>query len=440
MKTTYLYIALTLALSFTLVNPAEAQSNNAELNVSAGVEYSDNLSRSSGSVTDGEQEETAYIGGLDFKIDSRSSTYRLDAVGEIERRQYENGLFDDETVGRLVGNLDWILAEERFFWNLSANHGQQIVNPFQPATPQNREDVTIVSTGPTLNLPIDERTFLIANVSQSEARYEERPLDNTRLQGSLSLERQIAPTRTMSLNVGGSQIDYDDDQLLPEIDQLNASVGFAVETARNEWSVDLGWNYFERGGQDGDGLLLDLAFRHAVTESSSLRLGAGSKYSTNGDIFRLNQQLESSTPDNRLFNTDALDIQGFGDVFRNDYISVGYIQSFGRTDINLSGSWQAEEYQTTTGLDRDAVVARVSLRRELSKTMRISAFASLSRRDYESRDRVDDDSTFGLSFKMKLGRNFSLTLGARQFRRDSDSAEFDYDETRADLTLSYAVL
>ena len=440
MKPIYTNIALSIALSFTVANLAEAQSNYTELNVFAGVAHSDNISRSSGSITDPEQEATVYLGGLDFNVDSSSSTYRLEATGAIERRHYENGVFDDETIGQLVGNLDWILAEETLFWNFSANHGQEIVNPFQAITPRNREDVTIVATGPTLSLPIGARTFLDASVNLSEARYEERPLDNTRLQGGLSLQRQIARTRTVSLNVGGSQIEYDEDQLWPEIDLLYASVGFDVETDRSEWSVALGWNYFERSGQDGDGLLLDLAVRRALTESASLRLSASSNYSTNGDIFQLDQQLQSSTPDSGLFYTGALDIQGFGDVFRYDTLSIGYSQSFGRTDIDVFGWWGSEEYQTITGLNREAIMARVSLRRELSVKMSISVFASLSSRDYDFGDRADDDSTFGLSFTTRLGRKFSLSLSARQLQRNSDLADFDYDETQAELSFSYAVL
>ena len=433
-------MALTIGLSLILMNSVEAQSNDAEINIFTGAERSDNISRSSGLTTDGEQDETVYKVGLDFKADSRSRSYRVGASGSVERRQYQNGIFDDETIGRLVGNLDWFLAEETLFWNFSANHGQQVVNPFRAVTPQNREDVTIVSTGPTLVLPIGSRTFLNTSVSYWDANYEERPLDSTRLQGSLSLERQTGPARTVSLNVGGSQVEYDEDQLLPEIDQLNAFVGIDAENSRNEWSIHLGWNYFERSGQDGDGLLLDLAFRRALTQSATLRLSAGSKYATNGDIFRLDQQLQSETPSDFLFDTGALDIQGFGDIFRNDYVSIGYSQSFGRTDINLSGSWFAEEYETTTSLDREAFRARFRVRRELSKSMSISAFASLSSRDYDSVDRADDDTTFGLSFRARLGRKFSLSLSARQLQRDSDSADFDYDETRADLSISYAVL
>ena len=440
MKPIYTNIALSIALSFTVANLAEAQSNYTELNVLAGVAHSDNISRSSGSITDPAQEETVYLGGLDFNVDSSSSRYRLEAIGIIERRQYEKGVFDDETIGRLVGTLDWILAEETLFWNFSANHGQEIVDPFQAITPENREDVTIVSTGPTLILPIGARTFLNTSVSLLEARYEKRPLDNTRLQGGLSLQRQIAPKRTVSLNMGGSQVEYDEDQLLPEIDQLNASIGFEAETARDEWSINLGWNNFEVRGQDGDGFLLDLAVRRALTESASLSISASSKYSTNGDIFRLDQQLESLTPDYGLFDPGALDIQSFGDVFRYDLVSIGYNQSFRRTNVNLSGSWGAEEYETTTGLDREIFAARASLRRDLSETISITAFASFSSRDYDLEDRADDDSIFGLSFTARLGRKFSLSLSARQLQRDSNLADFDYDETQAELSFSYAVL
>ncbi len=434
------YIFWTTALYSILTGFAQAQVNDASVDVFVGVEHSDNLSRSSGLDPEGERDETVYTGGLEFGVNSQSRSYRLEATGNVERRQYDNGLFDDETIGRLIGNFDWILLEEQLYWNLSANHGQQIVDPFQAITPENREDVTTVSTGPTLVLPIGVRTFLNAGVSQTEASYDTRPLDNSRLQGNLSLERQIAPTRTVSVNVGGSQVEYDEDQLLPEIDLLNASFGFVAETARNEWSIELGWNYFERGGLDGDGFLLDLALRREITESASLSLSAGSQYSTNGDIFRLEQQFQSSTPSDAFFDRGALDIQGFGDVFRNDYASIGYSQSFGRTNIDLSGSWRGESYETITGLDREAITGRVSVSRELSQTMSASVFASLSNRDYDQVDRADDDSTFGLSFAARLGRKLRLSVTVRHLKRDSDTAEFDYDETRADLTLSYAVL
>jgi hypothetical protein len=440
MKTFHPIVIFAFLAMLAQAGIGEAQGNEAAFNVSGGVEHSDNPSRSSGLVVDGKQEEVAYKGGLDFRIDSRSSAYRLNASGSVERRQYKNGIFDDETVGRLVGNLDWTLLEERLFWNFSANHGQQIVDPFQAITPRNREDVTIVSLGPMLTLPIATRTFLVASVSQSEARYELRPLDNTRVEGGLSLERQIAPTRNVSLNMHSSRVEYDEDQLLPPLDQLNASIGFESESTRNQFSVNVGWDYFERQAQEADGPFLDLAFRRAITESASLSISASSKFSTNDDVFLTDQERQSLASSDAIFDTGALDIQGFGDVFRNDRVGIVYSQSFGRTNLKLSGSWGAEKYETITGLDREVTAVRASLGRELSQAMSISVFASFSNRDYGSVDRADEDSTYGLSFTARLGRKFSLSLGARQLQRDSNLAEFDYDETRADLTVSYAVL
>ena len=55
-------------------------------------------------------------------------------------------------------------------------------------------------------------------------------------------------------------------------------------------------------------------------------------------------------------------------------------------------------------------------------------------------DRADDDSTYGLSLTSRLSRKFSLSLSVRQLQRDSNSVDFNYDEGRADLSISYAVL
>ncbi|MCH8137303.1 MAG: outer membrane beta-barrel protein, partial [Proteobacteria bacterium] len=350
--------------------------------------------------------------------------------GSVFFLDYENNTFDRETVGSLDASIVFKISEEVLSWFVQENFGQQIINPFQAVTPDNRENVNFFTTGPRLAIPLCRRALVNVEASYSDVNYEDRPLDNERFGARLGIERVISASRSVSINVDGDRIEYDDDVLNPSIDRINAFLRFDSETARNDFVVDLGWNQIERLGEKSDGLLADIVWHRYLSPTTTISLNGGTKFSSDGDIFRFNQQL-----DNQFGGTQ--DVQSVSDPFQNDYVRLELGINKSRTRANLRLFWSAENFENITALDRTLSGARLNVSREVSRSLSISLFGTFTRREYDNVVRDDDDLSFGAEISWHIGTRTTVSLRGERFERNTDIDANEYEENRAFLTFTY---
>jgi len=411
-------------------SPANAQARNYEMGIEAGVGATDNIGRTPDTPLDPALDEVFYLAGLNFMLEQEARRWSADFRGSIRRIMYENQIFDDETLATLSGGVSLTLVDERLFWFVDVNHGQQIINPFQPVTPDNREDVTYLTTGPRFSIPLGVRTYLTGRASYSDVSYELRPFDNERADGRLGIMRDIAPTKSVSLNVSANRIEYDLGDLYPPIDRQTAYLTYTSDDSRNDFSVSIGWNRIERDGDEGDGLLLELDWSRDLSAISSMSLNLGSNYSTNGDIFRLSQRLDD------IFR-GTQDIQGVDDPFRHDYARLAYTYRASRTTVRTSMYFSQETYENSVALDRSIGGVDLSIRREFTKHLNGSIFGRFITRDYENTDSQNDDSSYGISIGWNFSKAISLDVRFEQFSRSTSGFGSSYDENRALLIFNY---
>ena len=163
---------------------ASAQNLAYEVTIEAGIAASDNIGRTADTDINPAVDETIYLPALSFMLLNASQRWDADIQGTVRRNIYENKSFEDETMSTVRGSVSIHLAEW-LDWGFNVNHGQQLVNPFQPVRPDNRENVTVLSTGPGFSMPIGARTYITGGGSYSDISYEFRPFDNERMAGRL---------------------------------------------------------------------------------------------------------------------------------------------------------------------------------------------------------------------------------------------------------------
>jgi hypothetical protein len=394
--------------------------------VRAGLSVSDNIRRTA----DMKIDETTAIAGFDFGAITQSRTINLNLNASFDYLDYLDDSYDAEWVGGLSGSAIFSLVEERLRWVVQENFGQQLRNPFQPARPDNREDINHFSTGPTINFLTGGRNSLVLDARYSLVSYEERPADNDRLSGTLSFGRELSRDSSVSFNVSGTRVEYDESLLFAPYEGHSAYLKYETTGSQNALGVNLGYNEIERQGNEGDGILARLSWTRTISANSKLSLTGGSRYSDQGDIFRLLQ--ENST---RLGDTfDAADSTA---PFRNNYLALRYSLNRERYSIATALTFDQEDYEGGLGRDRDQFGGMLNLRREVSRTVYAGARVQFKRRDYKYEGRSDDDLTLAINAGYRFSEGFDVSLSYQHFRRNSDVANADFTENRAYLRASY---
>lgn len=408
-----------------LGQPLLALESNFELE--AGVAYSNNISRVDASR---DIDELATSAGFSLNLKENSPRLALNVDSVLSFVGYQDNTFDNETRGFVTASAVVRLNEQNFSWFFSENQGQQIIDPLQAATPDNRENVNFFSTGPRLSLPLGARTRFNLDGNFSDVQYEERPLDNQRFGGSIGFERALSQKRSLSLIVDAERIVYDDAPPNAPIERQSVYLKLQTAAARGELSLNLGWNQVERSGIEGDGLLAELNWSREISAQSTFSLHAGTKFSDSGDIFRFIQSIDSR-------RDDTLDVQNVNDPFRLDTASVRYTFDQGRVHFSAYVFFEEENYEVRSDLDRDYSGITLNLARDLTRSLNGALFTTLSNRDYATTTRSDDDTTFGFRLRWDISRTIGLNLRVQRIERSAGDALFDYEENQAYLGLLF---
>lgn len=416
------FFVATIAVAYPLSGIAAEYTGQ----IRAGIGVSDNVTRVDG----GEIDETIATAGFDLRITEQSRTVDLALRASVDYLDYLDDTYDAEWVGGLDGNVSLSLIEERLRWVIQDRFGQQLFDPFQPARPDNREDVNFFTTGPVLNLFPASRNDVRIEARYGRVDYEERPSDNDRLEGKLMVGRSMAPDSKVSLNFTGRRVEYDESAFAPPIESYAGSLRIERTGSRTSVGFEAGYNELEYAGFSGDGLLLGFDWSRETSANGRVSVSAGSRYSDQGDIFQLQQGLSPSLG-------ETIDDPDSVAPFRDNYFSLRYGLETDRQSIETSLNLRQEDYQGGTGADRDFYTGRFTMRRNLSRTVYTRARAQLTRRDYKYEDRRDDDLVLGLSLGYRFLPGFDVSVEYVLAQRNSTSAGADYSENRAFLRLAY---
>ena len=122
--------------------------------------------------------------------------------------------------------------------------------------------------------------------------------------------------------------------------------------------------------------------------------------------------------------------------FQHNFFATGFALDRKRTRIDLRLDWSQEDHQDSD-LDRDLLRAGFSLAREFSRKVFGLVAIDFIQRDYEDRNRKDDDWRGLVSLGYRFEPAFSISLHYSYYRRDSNEDTADFDEKRAFLRVVY---
>ena len=393
--------------------------------IEGGVGHSDNIART----PDQEIDESLGTVGLDLLYHEETRRLNADVLADVSYIDYLDDTFDSEVLGNASANVVLGIAPDRFLWTFDDRFGQIRSNVFAAATPANRENVNVMSTGPDLLFRLGTHNSARLTGRYSRTDFEDTDFDQDSVSGSVSLSHELSGGSSVSLVGETASYEYDATSRNSDYDRHSAYLSYDVTGSRTTLGVDLGYTVVDFGSEDNNGLLARLDISRRLSSASTLTFAVGTNFSDAGDAFREAQRQSSDRNDTQSTIATA-------DAFRRRYANLGWTFARNRTEVNLSAGYTEERYERQTSLDRDVLIASASLRRELGRALDLTLSARLEQEEFES-GFDDDDWRAGAEFSWNVGRRAVIGLRLFHFERTSSDPATEYDENQAWLTVGY---
>lgn len=420
-------LARALACSSALLVACAAPAADFAYDANLGIGRSDNIRRTPSN----EESENIAKAGATFSLDQRGARLTADVIGDLAYFEYLNDTYDSELLGNFAGNARYEFVPGRFSWAVSDNFGQVLADPFAPVTPENRENVNRLTTGPQWIIPFGQTMRLRLGANYFATAYENSPLDSTGLSGDIGLVRRLSTDSSLSLNGVVQQVDYKEEALNADYDQKDLFLRYEINGARTRFSFDAGYSEVQRDAVSDpeSGPLVRLNLSRRVSASSTATLIAGREFSNSGASFSTLQQ--------GSMGSESVPGRQTAQPFTNDQVSLGW--SFGRvrTSFSLLASWSDQSYEDAPQLDQTLTSVSGQFRRELSSRTSLSLHAAYGMAGFEQPNTDYRDFGGGVSFAWRLSKSISLDALYDRFKRSSDAINGGYVENRVWLLISY---
>ncbi len=421
-------LAFCLAL-FIVLEQAEGASD-LDLELEVGIGHTDNITRIPDTIMIPAIEDTMYYAGLSLLYEQESARSDVDVRAALSYVDYKGGPYEGEMLPGLDASALFRITENSLRWFIQGNVGQQSIDPFVPITPDNRENITYFTTGPSFLIPLGTRFSMNMDAWYSAVNYEEQALDNDRTGARLALIRHISPSRSFSLNFQRERTEFDEELLYPPIERFGAYFQFETEGSRNELLIDLGWNTSERSGVKSEEPLVNLEWQRRMSPTTDFLLTAGTRISDAADNFRGNQSSGSNIG-------DVQNQQSITDPFRENYARLSIDFSSERTSITAGLDWSDEEYDQQSEFDRQMKGAMLNLSLQLGNSWEFGAFGTFNQFNYDVLVREDEELRYGVNLTWRQLRTLEVVLRLERIDRDSTDEEGVFTENRAYLGFRY---
>lgn len=405
------------------VLPASA---DVEIAVEAGLGYSDNVTRA----TTAPVEETIATAGLDLEVNHDRNRFDAEVALSLDYFHYLDDTYDSEIVGTANADLRFALIPGRFNWRLQDSFGQVVGDPFAPVTPENRENINYISTGPDLLLNVGQAGRLRLFGLYSLTDYERSDLDGDRTLAGVSFLRGLSSASEFGLNAVTETIRYDASDAL-EYERRSVFLSYQRDAGRTNLTSELGYIWQEPAvGEDSGGALVRISLARELTASSSLSLTLGTQFTDAADALR-------SSLDGGGGGGLGQQYTAVAEPFENQFASVAWTYVRNRTSLNLGGGIRKDDYETLDLFDRTSTHFDASVVRRISPRLSAGISASLLEDDFDATGFTAEELRVGATLDWQLGRTVFLGLSYDRFDRDGDDSLGTYEENRAFLRLTY---
>lgn len=391
-----------------------------------GFQRSDNIELND----EGELSEDLREAFVGLQIEEDSPLYFADLNYVARIRDYKDDVIEDDNLfsGRAEVTLHAIA--NRLNWEFLHLRADLLTNAEDNDIPDNRETRNVFATGPDIIMEPSTVDDLILRLRYTEINFEQtEDANNERISGALVWERELGPVSRLSAVVGVEDVEYE----LNEAEQtfLRASAQYEADVRLGNYSVRLGYNEAESlDGRDVSGLLARLLFAYQIngndfeilygrelTDTSIGLIENRTEDSILTDTFSLDDGTDSN------FETiDILELQNLDITYRTANLCQrciwtvsGFLDKFDFAD--------QERDQKFSGINTSL---RYNITRRLDAV--IEGGYAINEFLQELPEREDDTIFYGFGLDFQPRANMLVQGNVRMQERESNIAEFNYEE------------
>lgn len=445
-----------ITLQSLFLNQATNTHQGNYLEADAGLLYTDNVN-----LTPSKSSDTLALIGLVGDIERLNAPrfdYHLDS--DIALVKYFNGAYQTQPFGYLDAFGEFKIDPGTLSWIGRDTFTQLIINPLEPATPDNLETINYVTTGPQLTLKPTLRTTITADATYSYVDTNSKSPDyvninNYRLGGDLQFQRAFSNSLSGYLSGNYSDVRFSNTVDNTDFAYETGTAGINFGDARTVLSASGGYTVAQlkptanqplplprlhldylpvmnlvvpppADNQNPSGTNWSVGLSRLISPTQRLAFSAIKQITDAANLFQLN--LSQPVPGN---NQTQL---ANGQPFTYRAYSATWTYDTGRTKVTVNGLDSTSRYSLTPQYNHDSDQLNGLIARQLNPLFNLE-LGTLYEHDNYSVGFSQHTLNIVTSLRWQLGPKLRL----RFFYTYSDVAPNGYTDNQIGVIASYAL-
>jgi hypothetical protein len=355
------------------------------------------------------------------------------------KNNYRKNLLSDRTYVTGASSIDWIIAPERFSWNLSNTRSFQVEDSLLPDTIDNRQVVSLTSTGPSATIKLSGRDRLVGSVEYSIADDENvfSPRQD-RITTDAVLSHNFSTNYTSSIGGNYLQSKIDDAPIL-DFDRYEYFWQNQYGTGVFDFNLMLGQNGLVRDNfEDQESFLVRFSGNYKINSRSSF----GFNYSDSfADIFsNILSFPETTAPDQ--FIEDRLGSSNLSQNYKSIQkgITYNYVrsESFG---MNIGYSEAERIYDDVFAIAQNQFdkIFSIGVNWKFFENIDFSLYGRYSEQDFPDINREQERKEYGMTLAYRISKSFSTQFTLQSTDQIGNFEQDQYDAVNYSLSITYAL-
>lgn len=379
--------------------------------------------------------------GLGFEIVHDTSVLQARVTGRTEYRRYGDDRFDDSVDATLVGRVNWVAIPERLSFSVVDNLTLQPVDTLAPDSPGNRQQVNVLSAGPTLSFEWGDGWRGVGELRhiRSEAEITDE-FNSERNEIALRAIKRLSPTSRLAFNVQHQRVDFERDTVARDYTRSELFVRWSRTLNRVDLAVDAGYSRLRYrsplpGFADARS---DPMLRTSLTwRPSDLHRFEASFTSQFSDVAAdsLAEIGEDAGPPTGVAAGDTV-------VNASPYLErrldAEYTWTAARWTVNVSPYLDRIRYEDTDQFDQNGYGTGFEASWRARRNLMLGVSAALDHNEYIRLSREDETRRYGVFARLDWTRNWSAMLNLGRYERGSTASGQDAAQNVFNLTFSYS--
>jgi hypothetical protein len=382
---------------------------------------------------------TATRGNLDNVAKMSVFTYgnketprvKTDWSAGVVREMYSQDVLGNHDYFDVTWGLDLQLVPKRFQWRFEDTFGQILVEPTKPDTPLNREGLNVFATGPTIALPINDRTEFRAYGIARNSVYPDDPTAGAKsTEADIGFARHASDRTEFGFHLAESDGEFVNPGMNP-YETEKAYFHFAAKGSVTTLTADVGVNRALKPVVTGNEPYLKLDIKKKLSTGSSLELSLSDQITNSAEQFGA---LAREQPPGQT-------LEVIESVYELRTARLGYLRTEGRLEMKLGVSARKEEpIDEPTIPDRYYQVFDASIYRVWGSKTGIRFFGTLTKRRFDqgaTREDTDTETGFEIAkpFRSPVCR---WVIEFSRYARNSTDPLAEYTEHRIGAYVRYS--